>query len=42
MARMIERIDGRAITTTTITNTKGGMVWKASVPRISTSSSSPP
>ena len=41
MARMIERIDGRAITTTTITNTKGGMVWKASVVRMRTSSIEP-
>ena len=38
MARMIERIDGRAMTTTTITNTKGGIVWKASVVRMRTSS----
>ena len=42
MARMIERIDGRAITTTTITNTNGGMVWNTSVTRIRRSSSTPP
>jgi len=42
MARMIDRIEGRAITTTTITKTNGGMVWNASVARMSRSSGRPP
>ena len=42
MAMMIEATEGRAITTTTITNTKGGIVWNASVVRIKRSSIRPP
>ena len=42
IAMMIEATEGRAITTTTITKTKGGIVWNASVARIKRSSIRPP
>src|SRR5262245_5598367 len=42
IAMMIEATEGRAITTTTITKTKGGIVWNASVARIRRSSIRPP
>jgi len=36
------QVEGRAVTTTTMTKTKGGVVWNASVARMRGSSSSPP